>query len=85
MPTWRFNHLTVEQAWCYVEKGDDILDDLSEAAQLELAGLSAFGESGDQPQFLSYHVDPITEGDYPGTLDPAHVRASLIRLGIREP
>ncbi len=84
MSSWPFNHLTVEQAWSYAN-GDDILDDLSQEAKLELAGLSAFGESGNPPQLLSQSVDPITEGAYPGTWDPWHVRSGLLRLDVRLP
>ncbi len=84
MPTWPFNRLTVEQAWGFAN-GVVLLDDLPKKAKLELAGLSAFGESGNPPQLLSQSLDPITEGAYPGTWNPWHVRSGLLRLDVRQP
>ena len=80
----QFNHLTAEQAWGFT-KGDVLLDDLSKEAKLELGGLSTFGQSEKHRQFLWQSVDPITEGARRATTDPKHVRAGLIRLGVREP
>ena len=84
MSHWRFKHLTKEQAWRYVHDAET-LDSLAEEAKLELAGLSAFGRSGDQREMLSSHVDPITKGGYPPGWNLQDVHNALIRLGIPEP
>ncbi len=82
---WPFKHLTQEQAWAFVHAGIGNLNSLSTEATLELSGLSAFGKSGNAPQFLSMSVEPITRGGYPGQLNREHVRSALARLGIPEP
>ena len=90
MPEWPLAHLTREQAWEYVhaaERGDDsekLLRQLDDKALGEMAGLSAFGESGNQPELLSQSVDPFLLANYPRTFDPQHVRSALLRLGISE-
>ena len=80
-----FKQLTAKQAWRYVHSGDRILSELSNPAKKELAGLSSFGNSGDQAEMLSHHVDPITMGRYPPSWKADHVRSGLIRLGISDP
>ena len=91
MPEWPLAALTKEQAWKYVraaERGDysalELLDHLDDKAQSELAGLSAFGKSGNQPELLSQSVDPFLLANYPRTFDPQHVRSALLRLGFSE-
>ena len=93
MTEWPLENLTREQAWAYVygaERGDysasalELLDDLDDKAQSELAGLSAFGKSGNQPELLSQSVDPFLLANYPRTFDPQHVRSALLRLGFSE-
>ena len=78
-----------EQAWEYVhtaERGDDsvleVLRQLDDKAKGELAGLSAFGESGNQPELLSQSVDPFLLTNRPRTWDSQHVRSALLRLGF---
>ncbi len=83
MRPWPFDNLTVGQAWGFARSGD--LQDLQDDAKLELAGLSAFGKSGDQAEELRSHVDPITMGRYPPSWKADHVRSGLIRLGISDP
>ena len=95
MPEWPLAHLTEEQAWEYVHAAEplglafsdvlEILRDLDDKAQAELAGLSAFGESGNQPELLSQSVVPFLLTDRPRTVDPRHVRSALLRLGFSEP
>ena len=82
-----FKHLTKEQAWQYVHdaENEETLDSLSEEAREELAGLSAFGRSGNPPAMLSSDVDPFTMASYPPQWNPQEVRSALIRLGIPEP
>ncbi len=87
MPTWppEFKHLTVEQAWGFV-RGDTALGDLPDKAKRELAGLSAWGESGKQAEMLSRDVDICTLTKYPPqSCDPEHIRSGLMRLGISDP
>ncbi len=87
MPAWPsvFKHLTAKQAWRYVHSGDMILSELSKPAKKELAGLSAFGKSGDQAEMLSNHVDPITMANFPPSWDPEDVKSGLVRLGVPDP
>ena len=90
MPTWppEFKHLTARQAWGYVHSGDAILSDLSEIVKRELAGLSAFGKSGDQAELLSGYVDPFTMADHRLSgdhWDTEHVRSGLRELGVADP
>ncbi len=94
MPEWPLEYLTREQAWGYVyaaERGDysasalELLQGLDDKAKRELAGLSAFGESGNQPELLSQSVVPFLLTDRPRTFDPRHVRSALLRLGFSEP
>ena len=87
MLEWPLEHLTREQAWGYVyaaERGDslELLQHLDNKAQSELAGLSAFGKSGRQPEHLSQSVKPFLLANYPRTFDPRHVRSALLRLGF---
>ncbi len=99
MPEWPLAHLTEEQAWEYVHAAErgalplglafsdglEILQHLDDKAQGELAGLSAFGESGNQPELLSQSVVPFLLTDRARTFDPRHVRSALLRLGFSEP
>ncbi len=92
MSEWPFKSLTSDQAWECVYAGeqedqneDALLDNLDSHAQKDLAGLSAFGKSGDQPELLMSHVDPITMGRARADLDPKHVRSALVLLQITEP
>lgn len=92
MPDWSLEHLTREQAWGYVyaaERGDysasplELLQGLDDKAKRELAGLSAFGKSGNRPEFLSQSVEPfLLTTSHPRTIDPKHVRSALLRLGF---
>ena len=86
MPTWPsdFKHLTVEQAWGFA-RGDTALSDVPGDAKLELAGLSAFGESGRQAETLDQSVAPISEGGYPPSWNVEHIRSGLVQLGISDP
>ena len=91
MPEWPLENLTRERAWGYVhaaERGGyshlGFLDHLDDKAQRELAGLSAFGESGDQPELLRLSVDPFVDGNRLPKFAPQHVRSALLRLGISE-
>ena len=92
MPEWPLEHLTREQAWGYVyaaERGDyggsalKLVDHLGDKAKRELAGLSAFGKSGNRPEFLSQSVEPFLLTTSPRRrIDPRHVRSALLRLGF---
>lgn len=89
MPEWPLAHLTKPQAWEYVhdaERGDGLaLEHLGHEARGDLAGLSALGESGNQPELLSQSVVPFHLTPRPRTFDPRHVRSALLRLGFSEP
>ncbi len=87
MPTWPsvFKQLTAKQAWRYVHSGDRILSELSKAAKKELAGLSSFGNSGDQAEMLRQHVDMFTLGDSTPNWDTEHVRSGLRVLKVADP
>ena len=86
MPEWPLAHLTKEQAWGFVRgEGLELLRDLEDKAQGEMAGLSAFGEFGNQPELLSQSVVPFLLTDRPRTFDSRHVRSALLRLGFSEP
>ncbi len=83
-----FNVLTTDDAWGYVRTGDDgvaYLLTLLDTTKAELAGLSAFGKSGDPPDLLKYHVEIFVLTDQPPVVDQVDVRAGLTRLGIPEP
>ncbi len=87
MSSWPplLKHLTPEQAWEFVHDGASTRNSLSKEANLELASLSAFGQSRNPPERLSNSVDTITARVYPRQWNPEHVRRALIRLGIPEP
>ncbi len=90
MPEWPLAHLTEEQARGYVHaaecgNGGLALQHLDHKAQGDLAGLSAFGESGNQPELLSQSVVPFLLTDRARTFDPRHIRSALLRLGFSEP
>ncbi len=90
MPEWPLENLTRERAWGYVhaaERGGyshlGFLDHLDDKAQRELAGLSAFGKSGNRPEFLSQSIEPFLLTTSPRRrIDPNHVRSALLRLGF---
>ncbi len=94
MPEWPLEHRTREQAWGYVyaaERGDysasplELLQGLDDKAKRELAGLSAFGKSGNRPEFLSQSIEPFLLTTSPRRrIDPKHVRSALLRLGFYE-
>ncbi len=77
-----FKQLTAEQAWVYVHTGDM---SIPIGAQLELAGLSSFGKSGDQAEMLRQHVDMFTLGDSTPNWDTEHVRSGLRVLKVADP
>ena len=90
MPEWPLAHLTEEQPWgcghaAECGNGGLALQHLDHKAHSEMAGLSAFGESGNQPELLSQSVVPFLLTDRPRTFDPRHVRSALLRLGFSEP
>ena len=87
MPTWPsvFKQLTAKQAWRYVHSGHMILSELSNPAKKELAGLSAFGKSGDQRELLYTHVDMATKGGSTLDWDTEHVRSGLRELRVADP
>ena len=90
MPESTLKHVTPEQAWEVVHAleggdGDRTLGQLDENAQGELAGLSAFGWSGNQPELLSMSVDPFLLTDHPRSWNAQHIRSALLRLGFSEP
>ncbi len=91
MPEWPLGHLTREQAWEFVhaaERGGgselELLGNLDDKAKGELAGLTAFGESGNQPELLRLSVDPFLLTNRRPTFGPMRVRSALLRLGISE-
>ena len=87
MAAWppEFKHLTAKQAWRYVHSGDKILSELSKPAKKELAGLSAFGKSGNQREFLHSEVAMATKGGSTLDWDTEHVQSGLRRLGVADP
>ncbi len=87
MHTWPsvFKQLTAKQAWRYVHSGDMILSELSKPAKKELAGLSAFGKSGDQRELLYTHVDMATKGGSTLDWDTEHVLSGLRELRVADP
>ncbi len=86
---WPFKDLQPKDALEFAtgpDAGDFVLRDLSEPAQLELAGLSAWGGTSDQVEFLMpTHVEPITMGGYPPTWDQKNVLSALRRLDVPQP
>ncbi len=86
---WPFKDLQPEDAWKYATApfgGVFALQDLSEPAQLELAGLSAWGGTSDQvEELMPTHVEPITMGGDLPRFDQENVRSALQRLDVPKP
>ncbi len=80
-----YKHLTAKQAWRYVHSGDMILSELSKPAKKELAGLSAFGKSGNQRDLLYSEIDMATKGGSTLDWDTEHVRSGLRKLKVADP
>ncbi len=87
MSTWprEFRHLTAAEAWEYVRFGDMVLSELSDIAKEELAGLSSFGKSGQQPEMLYSHIHMATMGGSTLDFDTEHVRSALRVLKVADP
>ena len=62
-----------------------ILSELSKPAKKELAGLSAFGKSGNQRDLLYSEIDMATKGGSTLDWDTEDVRSSLRKLKVTDP
>ncbi len=86
---WPFKDLQPEDAWKYATApfgGAFALQDLSEPAQLELAGLSAWGGTSDPVgELMPTYVEPITMGGFSSSWNQENVRSALQRLDVPKP